>query len=703
MIKSKSYISKYWFFWAVGLAIIFKQLLVSTLPLFARDLNGGSDAWLMLTQAESISIGDWLGAYGPYTLFKKGVGFPCFLALCKWLSVPYLSGITIIHTIGSLAALKAVSGFVKNRALLFIFFVFVLFSPFSYDSYVQIVYRNGLAASLTLMTLACVMLTWQARERRASLTLSACFGFFATWTWLTRDDSYWVWVLTAGFMFIMAFDFLKSRKDWIQETEKPLWRVAVIAIPLALMILCTQAVCVLNYKYYGVYALDERQHSSFGDAYTSILKVKPEDEADYCSITHETLRRLYAVSPAMKELAPFIENVYKTNPEFISNGRNPDDGECEDGWNIFLLTDAADVLGYYSNPAVSAAFWERVHNEIEQAFKDGELEARSTFLASTMHPWRSDSQYVSRWLSGAWHLLLSTADHTWAWTSIVPANEDTAADRMAVRRYEAMTRNYTVKETQYHLDLNGWFFLTDYSELYSVCLMDENYHVVSTVDLEDFEALRDAFEASTGIRYENAAKSYFHVTLELESPEVDQLYIVAFDEASNLLARERVNPDKLGVVLQDVDAGVMYAYDVYSVHTSEDPFFSYSEAKVSLANRIASVYKTLGKLLFFISLAIYLWVSVLRILSIKKKNGYMMDEWLFLSAVLGSFVVLLIPMAYVYAFEFDTSSYMSSGGVMIELFSATSLVVSLEALFAIIRARGIRKREANASATDQHL
>ena len=94
-------------------------------------------------------------------------------------------------------------------------------------------------------------------------------------------------------------------------------KIFLFIIPIAITLLLTNVVCAINYKYYGVYTLNQYWGKAFKSAYGALLNVMPKEEKRRVPITRETMNRIYEVSPKFAELKDFFDSPYFKDVEAI--------------------------------------------------------------------------------------------------------------------------------------------------------------------------------------------------------------------------------------------------------------------------------------------------------------------------------------------------------------------------------------------------
>ena len=101
-------------FWGLVAALtVLRICLFLSIPIEALA-NADHDDLLQVNQGCFLFAGQWLGPYNSRTL-SKGMSFPLFLAVCKWLCLPYGLGLALFYIASILFFLRAVRSLVKNQ------------------------------------------------------------------------------------------------------------------------------------------------------------------------------------------------------------------------------------------------------------------------------------------------------------------------------------------------------------------------------------------------------------------------------------------------------------------------------------------------------------------------------------------------------------------------------------------------------------
>ena len=213
------------------------------------------DDELMFRAAQSISAGNWLGAYDYLTL-SKSMFFPVWLAFLNALHIPYLLGGVGLWCVASLFAAFAFSPLWEKlpagqgRVVTLGLFAALAYLPTSWASYTLRVYRDNIFPALCLLAFA---------------------GFSAAALRVLRTDRtpLWPWLLvggiglTAGYLnredaglFLLPFTVLATLGMLGVAVRRRRWtRALVQLLPYAMLAGGIGIFCALNQAYSGDFTL----------------------------------------------------------------------------------------------------------------------------------------------------------------------------------------------------------------------------------------------------------------------------------------------------------------------------------------------------------------------------------------------------------------------------------------------------------------
>ncbi len=352
--------------------------------------NAGFDDGLFIRAAQYLKAGDWLGPYDKLTL-SKGMFYPLFVCAASLLAIP----LKIAEQAVYLAASALTAGLVRRRVgrnhLPLILFGLLAFNPVLWHNQLARVIREGLYISLSLALVALsviIAFPTQEKDRYGSRILCGIgLGIVAGAYWLTREEGIWLLPTLAVVLTVALIGVLLP--DWVPASERALFarrsdHLKAIAMPfviaLAVFLAVDGLVAGLNYKYYGIFETNEFRAKSFLRAYGALSRIQHDQWRTYIPFPKDARQRAYSVSPAARELAPFLDGGLAEGWRSIGCRTMEDDKKdvtpCDEvlaGWSMWELRDAVDLAGHYSSAVKAMAFYDRLAKEIDTACADGRI------------------------------------------------------------------------------------------------------------------------------------------------------------------------------------------------------------------------------------------------------------------------------------------------------------------------------------------
>lgn len=360
-------IKKYWLVLLFIILLIIKILIVQVQPTTAK-YSMIYDDQLMVEQANSIVSGNWLGEYNSKTL-TKGVFTPLFIALTYILNIPFLIGKEIFYGIACIVFVLIISKKIKSKIALICIYIIILINPVEYSVQLCRVYRDGLYTSLILFLLAFLIGIFINRKKGIKKQIKYFIGLGISFgaTYLCREET--IWLLPV----ILIMSIATIIPNYLNK------KIFLYIIPIVITLLLTNVVCMINYKYYGVYTLNQYWGKAFQSAYGALLRIKPQEEKQRVPITRETMQRLYEVSPKFAELKVFLEG--QEGDDWRDIGITID-GEMTGGYVQWALMDAVESLGYYETATKAEKYYTELAEEINKLCDEGVIESRTQKIVS---------------------------------------------------------------------------------------------------------------------------------------------------------------------------------------------------------------------------------------------------------------------------------------------------------------------------------
>lgn len=343
--------------------------LILKLPIFAY-IDYIDDDELMVQQAKSIVCGNWLGLYG-YNTFLKGPVFPLYLAVLYFLKMPYLVTTTLIYSLTCCLFIYSIKDLIKNKFLLLIVFVLMLFNPIMYSIEFQRVYRNSLTPCLAFLLISFYNIALLNRNNPKVLKyiigmigVSIIYPFF----YYIREDSIWIvpFVLFYSFIIVISnvIDLIKCKKVKVINIIK----IVLLFLPLVTIIIFECIIGNINYKYYQGKVVNSNDFKSLNDAIHAISIVKDCSKYPDATNSRDKIKMLYNYSETLNS----IKDSFEHTQDLFAGYEN---GEVPNGIFLWTILVAASRDGYDTYSKQEELF-SNIADEINSAIDSGELETQ---------------------------------------------------------------------------------------------------------------------------------------------------------------------------------------------------------------------------------------------------------------------------------------------------------------------------------------
>lgn len=347
---------------------IIKILIVQVQPLNAKYAMKYDDQ-LMVNLANNIIEGKWLGEYSKNTLIK-GVFTPLFMVFINILHIPFLLGKEIFYSISCILFINVLKKKIKNTKILIIMFIALLFNPVEYSSELCRVYRDGIYTALIMYLITAVLGIYLSRNEETKKQIKYYIGLGLSFSaiYLCREENIWLAPFLIGSTIIILINIFTNR-----ELKNKIQRICLYLIPIFITLISINTICFINYKYYGVYTLNQYWGKEFKEAYGALTRVIPEEQKIRVPVTNETMDKIYEVSPKFAELREFFEG---EKGKSWSNCGEKNENEINGGYFHWALMEAVESKGYYKDAKTANNYYKQLAEEINKACDEGHLNGR---------------------------------------------------------------------------------------------------------------------------------------------------------------------------------------------------------------------------------------------------------------------------------------------------------------------------------------
>jgi hypothetical protein len=649
----------FWLF--VAVLILIKLWLVEGQSITANPQYKYDDV-LYLTQANYLINGEWLGPYNNLTLVK-GPFYPMWIAFSYVLGLPLLFSEHLLYILACIVLVSAVRPLLRRGVYAYILFAVVLFNPMSYGWWIMTrVIRAGIYPALTLLVLSCAI----------GLTLREGQGWRKLWPWaiglglsmgtfwLTREEGIW---LVPSILLLGGYAVFRS---WRRGREGLRQGLALWSAALGLGAGIVVLVMGINWGIYGLFGVTELGTDAFKSAFGAILRV--ETGKSGLSVSRQTVGEIYTVSPAFKELEPYLEG--PSGEFWVVASPGGLDNYSTDAI-MWAFREGTAEAGHYDDNRFPREFYEQVAEEINKACEAGQLRCNAE-RASLSPPWHNDYlRPMAKNIYRAGLVLIGLKGF-----SAYPSNSIQYEETN--RMFRDLTRE-KLFGTDRQTTIEGWAFREGSSISFRVTGRG-NAEISAAVDFEPSADLYERFSAE-GQEMSVTKQARFKIRtlcnedclLEVWS-EGQMLYTWSFDQLESI---KEFNDGDLWFNVDEIDKDWLLENQ-----SSSD------EVKINILGRIGKVYQLLFPAVFAIAGLTYGFLGV-RLLA--KRDVW--AQFIVLSAFLGAVIVRIVLLAWIEttSFEAINSLYFSPVYALILAFAVLALVWGLDEVEAII----IRQRNPN--------
>jgi hypothetical protein len=372
--------NRYVFLFLISTLTIFKLWLFWGLRLHVESGQSFDDA-LYIQLANAIINNEWLGAYNNLTLSKMP-GYPLWIAFNHSIGLPLLFTQQLLYVIAGLIFLVPLRKVINNPTLLLVFYTVYLLNP-AIETRVM---REGIYPALSVLVFAALVGSYVYREKILQLFLWSVFlGLSLSMLWLTREEGIWIipsLIIIMGYTIFQLYQTYKLSGNFFK-------RFVFLVLPFVVLLTSILTIAAQNKTYYGDHTLIEINSKPFTSAYGALSRVKHPQWKRYLPVPEDVRKKIYAVSPAFKEIEPFLEG--EVGKRWVPLTCRFYPHTCPDiggAWFMWALREAVSYSGYHQSATKAKEYYQRLATEVNSACEKDFLDClppRET-LVSPYHP-----------------------------------------------------------------------------------------------------------------------------------------------------------------------------------------------------------------------------------------------------------------------------------------------------------------------------
>jgi hypothetical protein len=346
-------------------------------------VDAGYDEQLFTRTALHLSRGEWLGPFDGTVTLAKGMGYPAFLAAAHLLHVPFLMAQQLLHLAAAAAMAWGLHRLTRSHALAAASYAVIALDPGYLGTVASRPLRDNFYASVSLLLVALMVVAAtrpqaEPRSPRVAmlrrLLLGGALGLAFSGYWLTREERPWL----IPTLLILAVPALVRAARRLRGTGSRALAGLVVA-PAAFVLVatsCIGSVMIENDRVYGVALTNDTTEGAFATAFGRWQTVRSGPMEPYVPITRGMREAVFAVSPAAREIQPFLSGTYEASWVAPGCGAVHVCNDVAGGWTQWMLRTALAHTGRYATAPAVQRYWHRLDHEITQACADGRLRCR---------------------------------------------------------------------------------------------------------------------------------------------------------------------------------------------------------------------------------------------------------------------------------------------------------------------------------------
>ena len=320
--------------------------------LYISNLN--YDDKIMTDQMTSLLSGKYLGEYNEFTLIK-GIMFPLLLAFTRTIHLSYSTMFTTLYILSAIYFIRPFEKLIKNKKILFIFYIFLLFNPVTYSSELfQRLYRNSISIIELLFFLGVtIRIIISDDKTKKNIINYILLGLITSIMYLTREDTIWTKLIL---IFLIIYKFIKNRN---------IKSILVCLIPFLVLTINLNIVSLINYKHYKIYTYNEIKKSEYKNTFRKVLQIRDDEKKDKVSIPRTTFFKLVYNIPSFNITKREINQYYKVLID--------DTGEIYNGNIIWYFRQFLFKKNKFKDGKEAEEYFKKMGEELDQAFNEKRL------------------------------------------------------------------------------------------------------------------------------------------------------------------------------------------------------------------------------------------------------------------------------------------------------------------------------------------
>jgi len=429
----------FWVWTCLLLFAVFKLFLVAD-----REIVGAfrphDDYWHIQAAAQWV----WGRPFDPMTLVQLPV-YALYVAISGATGLPLRISIEIVYLLSVALATTSLGRLGLPRISQIVVFGMLVFHPFLYEG-LDFALPETLYTCLTLAFAGLFIRILVPKGRSDHFVSTVLFALVTALLWYMRKES----ILVEGLIGLIAFGIALA---WLRKFIGPAQAIVLggrlVAAPLVTVVLFGFFISGANGLKYGLWSTDQLGAPNYRRMFSDLLSISPERPIHFVSVTRASREQAYAVSPSFRELQPFLDGSREHWTARITRTLGIGGGEIGAGWFYWALIDTTAAAGHFSTPSEAEAFYGRIADELETAFRKESLPHRLALL-----PYVDPS--LSVWLPYWPESILRLAKELFPFQPPRYPERLESNDPVVIATYDHVAKRRVVHEGAQDFQAKGW-------------------------------------------------------------------------------------------------------------------------------------------------------------------------------------------------------------------------------------------------------
>lgn len=308
----------------------------------------------------------------------KTMSYPLFLNFVHMTGLSYSTVLTIVWIAAALLLVKVFKMLTDNRFFLTFVYLFVLFTPAAFDSWVGTrLYRNAIIAPFVLLAFSLMILILLKLVKNHELSAkniifpSIVLGFIFTFTYYIKEDGIWLLPCLILVIFVsVCIVVYRWIKDKSKVRKKILALILILCLPMLIFVFNANIYKMINYHYFNVYEINTRTEGQLGEFVNNIYKIYSDNRNVEIWAPADAIEKAFETSETLKKYPELKEAIFQSHWVGGDINANPIRGD----FLTWVLRDALFETGVWENEAQVNKLFNQVNNELEEAFESKLLE-----------------------------------------------------------------------------------------------------------------------------------------------------------------------------------------------------------------------------------------------------------------------------------------------------------------------------------------